>query len=92
MYYVQFRDQGGDNTSVLRTDQTSKSAASAWATEYLKQGYFPTKRGFTCDSFGGPHGTETEEALPVSRGVAVAIDHSEVLRKAVPATAPTHPV
>ena len=51
IYYVQFRDRDGNYTSALSSGQTSKSAASAWATEYLKQGHVPTQRGFTFERY-----------------------------------------
>ncbi len=51
IYYVQFRDQEGNYTSALSTGQTSKSAASSWATEYLKQGHVPIQRGFTFERY-----------------------------------------
>ncbi|UCF98109.1 MAG: hypothetical protein JSV89_00910 [Spirochaetaceae bacterium] len=51
IYYVQFRDQDGDYTPALRTGQTSKSAATTWAAEYLKRGQVPTKRGFTFEKY-----------------------------------------
>ena len=50
IYYVQFRDRDGNYTSALSTRQTSKSAATTWATEYLKRGHVPTKRGFTFEN------------------------------------------
>ena len=45
IYYVQFRDADGNYMTAMSTHQSSKSAATNWANEYIKKGFIPSNRG-----------------------------------------------